>query len=117
MDKHQSQKTLLDSNPPDLFKGKVKSGSKKRGKRKVTVYKEGPAVKEVNSKIENTKPAVNRNSKISDSLKSYRVNVKVAGQLLAKEAIRITDNNLLSAKMGLWEAIKVVEDKMRENKS
>jgi hypothetical protein len=83
--------------------------------------------KEVISKIENAKkseepviklpieselPKVTR----SESLKSYRVNVQDLAKRFANFALTSDCENLLTVKMGLMEAVRIVEGKMKENK-
>ena len=54
--------------------------------------------------------------KIVVSLHKYRTSLKDIGKHVAEEAVRMAEGNLLSAKLGLWEGVKVVEDKLKENK-
>ena len=85
------------------------SNSPKRGKKKeVSKVEEKP----VNSKIEHTSPDTKR----STSHKLYRKSVKDLGVELEVEAIKRADQNLLTAKLGLWEALGLVEKKLRERR-
>ena len=54
--------------------------------------------------------------KIVVSLHKYRTSLKDIGRHVAEEAVRMAEGNLLSAKLGLWEGLKVVEEKLKENK-
>ena len=51
-----------------------------------------------------------------NGLTVYRKNVESAGKELAKQAQRLSGGNLLSAKMALWQALSIIEEKMKEMK-
>jgi len=72
----------------------------------------------VNSKIEITKSADEKNSKdrLKDSLQVYRGSIVELGKVLAELAIEKAEGNLLNAKLGLWGGIAVVEAKLKENR-
>ena len=96
-------------------KGNQRKSSASSGRRK----KEAKVEKQmVSSRIENTPtpPTTEKKERMSGSLHAYRSNLKKLGVDLAKEAIKMTESNLLSAKLGLWEAMKVVEEKLKEMK-
>jgi len=45
----------------------------------------------------------------SPSLKAYRENVARTAEALRQEALRLTDQNLLTAKMALMDAVRLIE--------
>ncbi len=52
-----------------------------------------------------------------DALVRYREGIKDAAQVLAERAEELCKGNLLSAKMSLWRAISIVEEKYKEMKN
>ena len=55
-------------------------------------------------------------AKNSEGLKKYRNGVRDVGKELADKARELTSPNLLSAKIALWAAVKLIEDELREKK-
>lgn len=91
---------------------KLSASSPTRGKR------EKEERKVVKSKIElTTQPQPQASSsQMVASLHKYRSGVRQLGGELAKQAVLLAGSNLLNAKLGLWEAIKVVEGKLKERR-
>lgn len=70
----------------------------------------------VSSKIEHTKP-ISAKDQQRDSLMSYRKSIKDIGICLKDKALEVSEGNLLNAKLGLWEAMAVIERMMKENRN
>ena len=70
----------------------------------------------VNSKIEITKPQSSKDTQRA-GLADYRKGIKDMAVTLKDDAIGLAEGNLLNAKLGLWEAMAVVERMMKENRS
>ena len=51
----------------------------------------------------------------SNSLRAYRSNIKEVSKLIFKYAIKLNPDNLLSVKMSVMEAMRLVERKMKDN--
>ena len=75
------------------------------------------ADKLVSSKIEITNLPKSAKELQREGLEQYRKSIKDIGIILKDKAIELSDSNLLSAKLGLWEAMAVVERMMKENKA
>jgi len=71
------------------------------------------AKKVVSSKIEITAPTLLSKSK-SDGIMKYRNGVRVIGEKILAYALELCPENLLTVKIGLMEAVREVEIKMRE---
>ena len=73
--------------------------------------------KTVNSKIELTKPITNSTSTAANMIEpalAYRMRVDELGATMYEYAVKLTEGNMLNAKLALWEAIRRVEKVMRE---
>ena len=65
----------------------------------------------VSSKVEITKSKTGR----SDSLKEYHANIKVMADEIVRYAVSLSPENLLSVKMAVMEAMRLVERRMKDN--
>ena len=71
----------------------------------------------VSSKIEHTNPEplqMSKSDKISVSQLAYRKSIKEIGLEISEYAIVEAQQNLLNAKLALWDAISLIEKKMKE---
>ena len=59
-------------------------------------------------------PTKETKEKISKGVDEYRADIHIRATKLYGDAT--LDNNLLSAKLALWEALQLVEKRMRENR-
>ena len=76
--------------------------------------------KVVSSNIEiTTTPTVQEPTRVdarSLSMSQYHSTIKEASKKIVDFSVKLFDNNLLSVKMAMMEAVRSLEKKMRENK-
>ncbi len=80
--------------------------------------------KTVCSKIEHTTPHTTSPSVATTSVATnmvhpalaYRMRIDELGESMYKEVVRITEGNMLNAKLALWEAIRRIERDMKEGR-
>ena len=73
----------------------------------------------VTSRIENTNPLPTpptKVEKIRNSLGEYRLEMKGNGVKAVERVEALCEGNLLNMKLALWEALRIVEGRMRENR-